>query len=89
MSYTRKASEMLHGRTVNGAVGVIDQAPNGWLTYLTETTMSNPHLPAGILDLTIEFLHGAGYVPVGCCFISGSRIPRTRTHLFAGHQAQD
>ena len=45
--------------------------------------MSNPHLPAEILDHIIEDLHDAKDALWNCCLVSKSWIPRTRKHLFA------
>jgi hypothetical protein len=45
--------------------------------------MSNPHLPAEILDHVVDQLHDAHDVLRNCCLVSKSWIPRTRKHLFA------
>jgi hypothetical protein len=46
-------------------------------------TMSNPRLPAEILDHTIDHLHDTTDALRNCCLVSKSWIPRTRRHLFA------
>ena len=45
--------------------------------------MSNPHLPAEILDHVVDHLHDTQDALRNCCLVSGSWIPRTRKHLFA------
>ena len=45
--------------------------------------MSNPHLPAEILDYIIDHLHDTEDALRNCSLVSKSWIPRTRTHLFA------
>jgi len=45
--------------------------------------MSNPRLPAEILDHVVEHLHDAKHALRNCCLVSKSWIPRTRQHLFA------
>jgi hypothetical protein len=53
------------------------------LQRLTETTMSNPHLPAEMLDHVIDQLHDTRDALRSCCLVSKSWVPRSRTHLFA------
>jgi hypothetical protein len=48
-----------------------------------ETAMSNPHLPAEILDHVVDVLHDTHDTLRNCCLVSESWIPRTRKHLFA------
>ena len=50
---------------------------------LTETTMSDPHLPAEILDYIVDHLHDAKDTLRNCGIVSKSWVPRTRNHLFA------
>ena len=45
--------------------------------------MSNPQLPAELLDLIVDHLHDAYGALMNCCLVATSWIPRTRTHLFA------
>jgi hypothetical protein len=45
--------------------------------------MSNPCLPAEILDDIVDHLHGTQDALRNCCLVSKSWIPRTRKHLFA------
>jgi hypothetical protein len=45
--------------------------------------MSNPHLPAEILDHIVDHLHDTKHALRNCCLVSKSWIPRTRVHLFA------
>ena len=45
--------------------------------------MSNPHLPAEILDHVVDVLHDTHDALRNCCLVSKSWIPRTRKHLFA------
>ena len=45
--------------------------------------MSNPHLPAEILDHAVNFLHNEKSALRDCCLLSKSWIPHTRKHLFA------
>ena len=49
----------------------------------TNTTMSNPYLPPGILDYIIDLLHDNPRALKECCLVSKSWIPPTRKHLFA------
>ena len=51
--------------------------------FLTISTMSNPHLPAELLDHIVDLLHDTEYALRNCCLISKAWIPRTRKHLFA------
>ena len=44
--------------------------------------MSNPRLPAELLDHVVDFLHHDEYLLRNCCLLSKSWIPRTRKHLF-------
>ena len=46
--------------------------------------MSNPHLPAEMLDHIVDFLHDTKHTLENFCLTSKSWIPRTRTHLFSG-----
>jgi hypothetical protein len=48
-----------------------------------ETTMSDPRLPAEMLDHIVDLLHDTKDVLGNCCLVSKSWIPRTRKHLFA------
>jgi len=48
--------------------------------------MSNPHLPAELLDHIVGFLRDTEYALRSCCLVSKSWIPRTRKHLFADIQ---
>ena len=45
--------------------------------------MSNPHLPAEILDHVVDHLHDTGDALRNCGLVSKLWIPRTRKHLFA------
>ena len=45
--------------------------------------MSHPHLPAELLDYTVDHLHDARDALKSCCLVSRSWVPRTRRHLFA------
>jgi hypothetical protein len=45
--------------------------------------MSDPHLPADILDHVADHLHNKPETLKQCCLVSKSWIPRTRKHLFA------
>jgi hypothetical protein len=45
--------------------------------------MSDPHLPAEILDHIVDHLQGTEDALRNCCLVSKSWIPRTRKHLFA------
>jgi len=45
--------------------------------------MSNPRLPAELLDHVVDFLHDTKYALRSCCLVSKLWIPRTRMHLFA------
>ena len=58
-------------------------APERILPRPAETTMSNPHLPAEILDHIVDHLHDAEDELMSCCLASKSWISRTRAHLFA------
>ena len=50
---------------------------------LAETTMSDPHLPAEMLDHIVDHLHDAKDTLNNCGIVSKSWVPRTRNHLFA------
>jgi len=63
---------------------MISRAPeirsgNAW----AETTMSNPILPAELLDHIVDLLHDREFTLRNCCLVSKSWISRTRKHLFA------
>ena len=58
-------------------------APKQTLRPLAEATMSNPHLPAEMLDHIVDHLHDAEDALRNCCLVSKLWIPRTRKHLFA------
>ena len=45
--------------------------------------MSNPRLPAELLDDVVDHLHDTEYALRNCCVVSRSWIPRARKHLFA------
>ena len=45
--------------------------------------MSDPHLPAEVLDHVVDHLHDNPETLKQCCLVSKSWITRTRTHLFA------
>lgn len=45
--------------------------------------MSNPRLPAEMLDHIVDYLHDKRRALKQCCLVSKSWIPRTRKHLFA------
>ena len=45
--------------------------------------MSNPHLPAEILDNVVDHLHDAKDELESCCLVSKSWVSRARKHLFA------
>ena len=47
------------------------------------TAMSNPCLPAEILDHIVDLLHDTEGALRNCCLVSQSWIPRTRNQLFA------
>jgi len=49
---------------------------------LHRTTMSNPHLPAEILDHIVDFLWKSKHALRNCCLVSKSWVPRARSHLF-------
>jgi hypothetical protein len=65
-------------------VGVlaIDRAPVRISQRLAETTMSNPHLPAEILDHVVAHLYDMRDALKSCCLVSKSWIPRVQKHLF-------
>ena len=44
--------------------------------------MSNPHLPAEMLDHVVDLLHDTKHTLENCCLVSKPWIPRTREHLF-------
>ena len=46
-------------------------------------TMPPPHLPAELLDHTVDHLHDARFALKNCCLVSKSWVPRSRKHLFA------
>ena len=48
--------------------------------------MSNPNLPAELLDEIVDLLRDDGDTLKRCCLVSKSWIPRTRKHLFANVQ---
>ena len=50
--------------------------------FSTISTMSNPHLPAELLDHVVDLLHDTEYALRNCCLISEVWIPRTRKRLF-------
>jgi hypothetical protein len=50
---------------------------------LAETTMSDPYLPAEMLDHIVDHLHDTPDALRNCSLVSKSWIPRTRRHLFA------
>jgi hypothetical protein len=45
--------------------------------------MSNPHLPAELLDEVVDHLYDTEDTLRSCCLVSKSWIPRSRKHLFA------
>jgi hypothetical protein len=45
--------------------------------------MSDPHLPAEMLDHIVDHLHDTEDALRNCCLVSKSWIPRSRKHLFA------
>jgi hypothetical protein len=45
--------------------------------------MSNPRLPAEMLDHVVDHLHDTEDALKSCCLVSKSWVPRTRKHLFA------
>jgi len=45
--------------------------------------MSNPNLPAELLDHIVDHLHDTGDALINCCVVSKSWIARARKHLFA------
>ena len=45
--------------------------------------MSNPNLPAELLDHVVDFLYDTEDTLRSCCLVAKSWIPRTRQHLFA------
>jgi len=45
--------------------------------------MTDPRLPAEILDHVVDHLHDAKHTLRSCCLVSKSWIPRTRKYLFA------
>ena len=47
------------------------------------TAMSNPHLPAELLDHIVDLLDGSRDALESCCLVSKSWIPRARRHLFS------
>jgi hypothetical protein len=50
--------------------------------------MSDPHLPAEMLDHIVDHLHDTEDALKNCCLVSKSWIPRTRKHLFANIKFQ-
>jgi hypothetical protein len=44
--------------------------------------MSDPHLPAEMLDHIVDHLQDTEYALRSCCLVSKSWIPRARKHLF-------
>ena len=53
------------------------------LAYLlSETTMSNPHLPQEIADYIIDLLGNEPRTLKRCCLVSRSWVPPARKHLF-------
>ena len=45
--------------------------------------MSNPHLPAELLDHIVDLLYDCETALRNCCLVSKQWIPRSRRHLFA------
>jgi hypothetical protein len=58
-------------------------APKRTRQPFADTTMSDPHLPAEILDHIVDHLHDTEDALRNCCLVSKSWVPRTRKHLFA------
>ncbi|KAF9645554.1 hypothetical protein BDM02DRAFT_495077 [Thelephora ganbajun] len=50
---------------------------------MTETTMSEPHLPPEISEYIVDLLRNELDTLERCCLVSRSWVPRTRKHLFA------
>ena len=53
------------------------------MSLTAATAMSNPRLPAELLDHTVDLLHDSRDTLKRCCLVSKSWIPRARKHLFA------
>ena len=68
--------------TGSKGAGVI-RAPERLIWIWAQTTMSNPHLPAELLDCIVDFLHDSKTALRNCCLVSKQWIPRTRRHLFS------
>jgi len=70
----------------------IGRAPklSGTWCFVTwkDTTMSNPRLPADMLDHVVDHLHDEKCALRNCCLVSRSWIPRTRKYLFADIKLQ-
>ena len=50
---------------------------------IAKTMMTNPHLPAEMLDRIVDLLHDTKDALENCCLVSKSWILRTRERLFA------
>ena len=72
-----------HGENRREEVGAINQALERMPQSCAETTMTNTHLPAEMLDRVVDYLHDTRDALRNCCLVSKSWIPRTRMHLFA------
>ena len=56
---------------------------SGTFDFLPATIMSNPHLPAEILDDIVDHLHDTKDALKSCCLASKSWVERARKHLFS------
>ena len=77
-----------------GAVVITASASDQWkkrelpsgrrgVQVTTRTTMSNPCLPAEVLDHVVDLLQNTEHALRNCSLVSKSWIPRARKHIFA------
>ena len=59
------------------------RVPKGKNRFPSETTTSNAHLPAEMLDNDVDHLHHAKDELKSCCLVSKSWVSRTQRYLFA------
>ena len=62
--------------------GGVSAKVDAWVFRLLETTMSNPYLPAEMLDHVVDHSYDTKPALRNCCLVSKSWIPHTRRHLF-------
>ena len=79
----RGARPVLKHPNTDGVNPLIFRGPGKLDTCSAETTMSNSHLPAEMLDYVVDLLHNTKHALENCCLVPGSWILRTREHLFA------